>query len=115
LFTPHLAPMTRGILVTAYGRATAPRSTEELIAIVTERYRGEHFVEVVSHSPGTRETYGCNFAKVSVRAATRTGHVVALCAIDNLTKGGAGQAIQAANVAFGIDEAAGLDLSPVVP
>jgi N-acetyl-gamma-glutamyl-phosphate reductase len=115
LFTPHLAPMTRGILVTAYGRATAPRSTEELIAIVTERYRAEHFVEVVSHSPGTRETYGCNFAKVTVRAAARTGHVVALCAIDNLTKGGAGQAIQAANVAFGIDEAAGLDLSPVVP
>jgi N-acetyl-gamma-glutamyl-phosphate reductase len=115
VFTPHLAPMTRGILVTVYGRATASRSTEELLAILTHRYRGERFVEVVAHSPGTRETYGSNLAKLTVRAAPRTGHVIALCAIDNLTKGGAGQAIQAANVACGIDERSGLDIEPVVP
>ncbi len=115
LFTPHLAPMTRGILVTAYARATAPHSTEQLLQIVSERYRGERFVEVVEHSPGTRETYGSNLAKLTVRSAPRTGHVLAICAIDNLTKGGAGQAIQAANIACGIDEASGLDLTPVMP
>ncbi|MGB9113325.1 MAG: N-acetyl-gamma-glutamyl-phosphate reductase [Acidimicrobiales bacterium] len=115
LFTPHLAPMTRGILVTAYARATASRPSEELLAIVAERYGGERFVEVVEHSPGTRETYGSNLAKLTVRSSPRTGQVIALCAIDNLTKGGAGQAIQAANIACGIGEASGLDVLPVVP
>lgn len=115
LFTPHLAPMTRGILVTAYARATSRFSTEDLLAILAERYRGERFVAVVEHSPGTRETYGSNLAKITARSSPRTGHVIALCAIDNLTKGGAGQAIQAANVACGIDEASGLDVAPVVP
>jgi N-acetyl-gamma-glutamyl-phosphate reductase len=115
VFTPHLAPMTRGILATVYGRATASYSTEELLAIVTERFRGERFVQAVAHSPGTRETYGANLAKLTVRAVPRTGHVIAICAIDNLAKGGAGQAIQAANVACGIDEQSGLDIEPVVP
>ncbi len=115
LFTPHLAPMTRGILVTTYARAKTSRPTEELLSIVADRYRNERFVEVVEHSPGTRETYGSNIAKLTVRSSPRTGHVIALCAIDNLTKGGAGQAIQAANIACGIDEASGLDLLPVVP
>lgn len=115
LFTPHLAPMTRGILVTCYSNATKVLSTAELLELARARYERERFVEVTEHSPGTRETYGSNLAKVSVRAAPRTGHVIALCALDNLTKGGAGQAIQAANIACGLDESAGLDLSPVVP
>jgi N-acetyl-gamma-glutamyl-phosphate reductase len=115
LFTPHLAPMTRGILVTCYARAQKDQSTSELLELARHRYEKEPFVEVVDHSPGTRETYGSNLAKITVRAAPRSGHVIALCALDNLTKGGAGQAIQAANIACGLDEAAGLDLSPVVP
>jgi len=115
LFTPHYAPMMRGILVTAYGRATGAASTEELLDLLRVRYKGEPFVDVVEHSPSTRETYGSNLAKITVRADERTGHVIALCAIDNLTKGGAGQAIQAANVALGFDEAAGLQRIALVP
>ena len=114
LFTPHLAPMTRGILVTAYARdgASLDRTAapDRLRAVPWRAFRrGSRAL------PGTRETYGSNLAKLTVRSAPRTGHVLAICAIDNLTKGGAGQAIQAANIACGIDEASGLDLTPVMP
>lgn len=115
LFTPHYAPMTRGILVTAYGRLSAKTTTAELFEVLRERYAGEAFVEVVEHSPSTRETYASNLAKVTARADERTGFAIAFCAIDNLTKGGAGQAIQAANVALGLDETAGLPRVAVGP
>ncbi|MGA8296169.1 MAG: N-acetyl-gamma-glutamyl-phosphate reductase [Acidimicrobiales bacterium] len=115
LFTPHLAPMTRGILVTAYARAASSSPTDELLGLFAARYREERFVEVVEYAPETRETHGSNVAKVTVRFAPRTGHVLVLCALDNLTKGGAGQAIQAANVAVGIDESSGLDFPALVP
>jgi N-acetyl-gamma-glutamyl-phosphate reductase len=115
LFTPHLAPMTRGILATCYGRATGAISTDEILELLGARYAEEPFVEVVRHSPATRETYASNVARLTARAEARTGHVIALAAIDNLTKGGAGQAIQAANVALGLDETAGLPRVAVTP
>ncbi|MGD0742430.1 MAG: N-acetyl-gamma-glutamyl-phosphate reductase [Acidimicrobiales bacterium] len=115
LFTPHLAPMTRGILATCYARPSQPVTTDRLVAVLADRYAGEPFVEVVPHPPSTRETYASNVAKLTARADARTGHVIVLAAIDNLTKGGAGQAIQAANVALGLAETAGLPRVAVTP
>jgi N-acetyl-gamma-glutamyl-phosphate reductase len=115
LFTPHLAPMTRGILATCYARPAQPVTTDDLLAALAARYAGEPFVEVVAYPPSTRETYASNVARLTARADARTGHVLVLVAIDNLTKGGAGQAIQAANVALGLDETAGLPRMAVTP
>ncbi|HXZ83325.1 MAG TPA: N-acetyl-gamma-glutamyl-phosphate reductase [Acidimicrobiales bacterium] len=115
LFTPHLAPMTRGILATCYGKLARRISTEGLLELLGTRYAGEPFVEVVGHAPATRETYASNVAKLTARADARTGHAVVVAAIDNLTKGGAGQAIQAANVALGLAETAGLPRVAVTP
>ena len=83
--------------------------------MLAERYAGEPFVEVVRHSVSTRETYASNVARLTARGDARTGHVIVLAALDNLTKGGAGQAIQAANVALGLDETAGLPRVAVTP
>ncbi len=115
LFTPHLAPMTRGILATCYARPVQPVTTDDLLAALAARYAGEPFVEVVAHPPSTRETYASNVARLTARADARTDHVIVLVAIDNLTKGGAGQAIQAANIALGLDETSGLPRVAVTP
>jgi N-acetyl-gamma-glutamyl-phosphate reductase len=115
LFTPHIAPMTRGILVTCYARPAAATSTGELLTLLRERYADEPFVEVTDAIPATRQTYGSNRVRLTARADERTGTVVVLSAIDNLTKGGSGQAIQAANIALGIPETTGIDGVAVLP
>lgn len=112
LFTPHLAPMTRGILATCYGRLAG---TGDLLALLRDAYRGEPFVRVVDEPPATRHTLGTNCVLLTARADQRTGHAVVLSALDNLTKGGAGQALQAANVALGLPETAGLPRVALVP
>ncbi|HVC26369.1 MAG TPA: N-acetyl-gamma-glutamyl-phosphate reductase [Acidimicrobiales bacterium] len=115
LFTPHHAPMTRGILASCYARAAAPSSTEEVLAVLRSAYEGEAFVHVVDEPVATRETYAANIARITARHDTRTGLTLVMCAIDNITKGGAGQAIQAANVALGIPETSGLPMVAVTP
>jgi N-acetyl-gamma-glutamyl-phosphate reductase len=118
LFTPHLAPMTRGILATCYGRldASSPaRSTAELIELLRDSYTDEPFVHVVTDPPATRHALGTNNCLVTARVDERTGYVVVLSALDNLTKGGSGQAIQAANLALGLPETAGLPRAALVP
>ena len=115
LFTPHLAPMTRGILATCYATAVSPTTTGELTELLSSTYAAEPFVAVSPEPPGTREVYGSNLARLCARYDDRTGHVVVIAAIDNLTKGGAGQALQAANVALGLDEAAGLPRVALTP
>ncbi len=115
LFTPHLAPMTRGILATCYARASGPSSTSDVLGVLRGAYAGEPFVEVVEEPPATRETYGANTVRITGRHDPRTGLTVVLAALDNLTKGGAGQAIQAANLALGIEETAGLPCVAVTP
>lgn len=114
-FTPHLAPMTRGILATCYARAAHPTSNEEVIAMLEEAYADEPFVQVVDDPPATRDVHATNCARISGRFDPRTGLVLVLSAIDNLTKGGAGQALQAANCALGLDETAGLPRVAVTP
>ena len=113
LFTPHLAPMSRGILATCYAKATGRTSEAELQTLYAETYEDEPFVSFVSHSPATRDTLGSNSAHVAVRHDPRTGWVVALCALDNLGKGAAGQAIQCANILCGLDETTGLSTAGV--
>ena len=117
LFTPHLAPMNRGILATCYARPAAgvELSTDRLLDELTKAYRDEPFVVVTAESPSTKAAQGSNVAFVTARFDARTGHVVVLCALDNLTKGASGGAVQAANVALGIDETAGLPRVGLAP
>jgi N-acetyl-gamma-glutamyl-phosphate reductase len=115
LFTPHLAPMTRGILATCYARPVSSTSTEELLATLRGRYDSEPFVQVTAGLPSTADAYGSNVVHLTARFDSRTGWVIVIAAIDNLVKGGSGQAIQAANVALGLPETAGLPLVGLSP
>lgn len=115
LFTPHLAPMTRGILATCYARPTSATSTDEVLATLTDFYAAEPFVQVIEGAPTTKAVLGSNSAFVTARADERTGWVLALCAIDNLVKGASGQAVQCANLLAGLPEITGLPLVGTYP
>ena len=115
LFTPHLVPMSRGILSTCYARPTGVTSTEALLGVMREAYANEPFVVVTDEAPSTRATVGSNCAHITVRFDPRTGWVVALCAIDNLLKGASGQAVQCANLALGLPEGTGLPIAGSYP
>ncbi len=115
LFTPHLAPMNRGILATCYAKPTGETSSEAVLAGLAEFYADEPFIVVSERPPSTKATLGSNAAHLTVRYDARTQTVVALCAIDNLVKGAAGQAVQCANIISGLDEATGLTAVGVYP
>ena len=115
LFTPHLAPMNRGILATCYAKPTGETSSEAALAGLAEFYADEPFIVVSERPPSTKATLGSNAAHLTVRYDPRTQTMVALCAIDNLVKGAAGQAVQCANIISGLDEAAGLTAVGVYP
>lgn len=116
LFTPHLAPMNRGILATCYARPTSTsHTTASVLEALREAYAHEPFVVVTDASPSTKATLGSNMAQITARVDERTGTVVVICAIDNLAKGASGGAVQAANVALGLPETAGLTSVGVYP
>ncbi|MGK2949701.1 MAG: N-acetyl-gamma-glutamyl-phosphate reductase [Acidimicrobiales bacterium] len=115
LFTPHLAPMNRGILATCYARPTAATSTEALLALQRQAYAHEPFVVVTDGVPSTKATLGSNCAHVTARFDERTGTVLAIAAIDNITKGASGAAVQCANLLLGLPEGAGLPTVGVYP
>ncbi|CAB4322277.1 MAG: N-acetyl-gamma-glutamyl-phosphate reductase [Actinobacteria bacterium] len=115
LFTPHLAPMNRGMLATCYLRPTTESTTAELLDLYRSDYNDEQFVVVTDESPSTKACLGSNTAHVTVRSDPRTGFIVALAAIDNLTKGASGQAVQCANILTGLPEATGLSSIGVYP
>jgi N-acetyl-gamma-glutamyl-phosphate reductase len=115
LFTPHLVPMSRGLLATCHARAAGPCSTEALLDAQRELYAGEPFVVVTESPPATKSVLGSNAVHVSARYDERTGGVIAMAALDNLTKGASGGALQAANVALGLDETAGLPVIGLGP
>lgn len=115
LFTPHLAPMNRGILATCYARPTGDVDTEALLALQRQAYADEPFVVVTDGSPSTKATLGSNCAHVTARFDPRTGWVVAIAAIDNLTKGASGAAVQCANLLLELPETAGLPTVGVYP
>ena len=112
LFTPHLVPMTRGILATCYGEATGPG---EPLEALKSAYAAEPFVHATDAAPATKWVAGSNGVQVTARRDERTGRVLALSAIDNLGKGAAGQMIQCANLMLGLDESAGLTPIGVYP
>jgi N-acetyl-gamma-glutamyl-phosphate reductase len=116
LFTPHLVPMTRGILSTCVARpAVTGLTTAGLLDRYREYYAGEPFVVVTDDPPQTKSTLGANTAQVTVRFDPRTGSVLAMGAIDNLVKGASGQAIQAANRVLGLPEVTGLPMIGLMP
>ena len=112
LFTPHLVPMTRGILATCYSEATGECDP---LGILRGAYAEEPFVHVTDQPPATKWVTGSNGVQLTARYDERTGRVLALSAIDNLGKGAAGQMIQCANLMLGLDEAAGLPSVGVYP
>jgi N-acetyl-gamma-glutamyl-phosphate reductase len=105
LFTPHLAPMNRGILATCTAMSRGPCDPLEALRAA---YAGEPFVHVSERSPSTKWTLGSNAVHLTARYDERTGRVLAIAALDNLVKGAAGQMIQCANLMLGLDEGAGL-------
>ena len=115
LFTPHLVPVARGMLVTAYARGATPLSTSEALEVLRATYLNDPFVVVVDEAPTMKDPVGSNLCFVSARVDERTGWLVAMSSLDNLIKGAAGQAIQAWNVSAGFDETLGLPLSGVTP
>jgi N-acetyl-gamma-glutamyl-phosphate reductase len=117
LFTPHLAPMVRGILATCYARpvGSGTLTTEDAMQLLHARYDDETFVVVTDSPPSTKAASGSNTAHLTVRVDPRTGWVVVLSAIDNLVKGAAGQAVQCANIALSLPEGAGLPVAGVYP
>ena len=112
LFTPHLVPMTRGILATCYGQAAGPCHPLEALQ---QAYASEPFVHVTDQLPATKWLAGSNGVQLTAHYDERTGRVVALSALDNLGKGAAGQMIQCANLMLGLDETAGLTTIGVYP
>ncbi len=114
-FTPHLVPMSRGILATCYARPAADCSAERLMGALNDFYADEPFATVIEAPPATKSVLGSNAAHLSARFDERTGTVISMCAIDNLTKGASGGAVQAANVALGLDETAGLTAIGLAP
>jgi N-acetyl-gamma-glutamylphosphate reductase len=115
LFTPHMAPMNRGILATCYARPTEAVTTAGLLEVLNAAWQDEPFVVAAERSPSTKATLGSNAAHVTVRADQRTGWVVAIAALDNLVKGASGQAIQCANILADLPESTGLPTTGLYP
>ncbi|HEX2056852.1 MAG TPA: N-acetyl-gamma-glutamyl-phosphate reductase [Actinomycetota bacterium] len=113
-FTPHLVPMARGLLVTARARTTLS-TDDEAVEILRAAYLDAPFVVAVQEWPATKDVAGTNRALVSARVDRRSGFLVCSAAIDNLGKGAAGQAVQNANRALGLDETTGLEGIAVWP
>lgn len=116
-FTPHLVPMNRGILVTAYATLKKKVSYEEVKAAYDKYYAQEKFVRVLDKDvvPETRWVEGSNYVDVNFKIDERTGRIIMMGAMDNLVKGAAGQAVQNMNIMFGLDETMGLEQVPMFP
>lgn len=116
-FTPHLVPMNRGILVTAYANLVKDVTEEEIRKIYEDAYKDEQFVRFLNAGvcPETRWVEGSNYVDVNVKVDERTHRVIMMGAMDNLVKGAAGQAVQNMNLLFGLPESEGLELVPMFP
>lgn len=117
IFTPHLVPMNRGILVTAYANLKKDVSEEEVRAAYNKYYANEQFVRVLESGvcPETRWVEGSNYVDVNFKLEPRTNRLIVMGALDNLVKGAAGQAVQNMNIIFGLDETEGLLAAPMFP
>lgn len=117
IFTPHLVPMNRGILVTAYADLKDGVTDGMIRSAYEKHYADEYFIRLLDKDvyPETRWVEGSNFVDIGYKVEPRTGRVIMMGAIDNLVKGAAGQAIQNMNIMFGFDEKEGLMGAPVFP
>jgi len=112
-FTPHLLPQNRGILATIYVRGEA----EALHKALVQKYADEPFVYVLplGQAPATRHVRGSNYCHIGVVADRKAGRAIVFSALDNLTKGSSGQALQNANLMLGLNERSGLEMAPLFP
>ena len=117
IFTPHLVPMNRGILVTAYANLAKDVTYEDVKAAYDKYYDKEYFVRVLPKDvcPETRWVEGSNFVDIGFKIEPRTNRIIAMGALDNLVKGAAGQAVQNMNLLFGFEENEGLKIAPMFP
>ena len=117
IFTPHLVPMNRGILVTGYANLKQPLTYETVRAAYDKYYADEKFIRVLDQNvcPETRWVEGSNYVDVNFKIDERTNRIVVMGALDNIVKGAAGQAIQNMNLIFGLPESEGLELAPMFP
>ncbi|MCK6453308.1 MAG: N-acetyl-gamma-glutamyl-phosphate reductase [Alphaproteobacteria bacterium] len=116
-FTPHLMPMSRGILSTIYVRLANGASAADLHATLAKRYAGEPFVRVlpIGQAPATRHVRGSNLCLIGVFADRVKGRAIVMGAIDNLVKGASGQAVQNFNIMHGFPETTALEQQPMFP
>lgn len=116
-FTPHLVPMQRGILVTAYADLKKKVTYEEVKAVYDKYYGEEYFIRVLNQdeTPETRWVEGSNFVDINFKIDERTNRIIMMGALDNLIKGAAGQAVQNMNILFGLEEKEGLEQVPMFP
>lgn len=114
-FTPHLTPMSRGILSVCYASLNDDYSESTLLQLYRDFYKGEYFVKILDTPPETRYTRGSNLCHISLRVDKRTKRVIVVSAIDNLMKGAAGQAVQNMNILFNLNETTGIDFPAMAP
>ena len=114
-FTPHLLPVDRGILVTAYAKVKGEMNQEKLTEIYRDFYRDKPFVRLRNQAPGIKDVRGSHFCDVFPVWDARTARVIVISAIDNLLKGAASQAVHNMNLMFGLTESAGLTQVPLKP
>lgn len=116
IFTPHLLPIKRGILTTTYSKISKKINLNDIYEIYKKYYGNEPFVRIfVDELPSIESVVGSNYIDIGVRISENTNHVITISAIDNLTKGASGQAIQNMNIMLGIDEKEGLEIIPLYP
>lgn len=116
-FTPHLVPMNRGILATAYASLKADVTDADVRAAYEKYYKDEKFIRILKPGvcPETRWVEGSNYVDINYKIDPRTNRIIMMGAIDNLVKGAAGQAVQNMNLIFGLKESMGLELVPMFP
>ncbi|MBU8877445.1 N-acetyl-gamma-glutamyl-phosphate reductase [Bacillus sp. FJAT-29790] len=116
-FTTHLLPITRGIMTTSYVQLETEQSTRQLLELYKEMYSGHPFIRIrpENNFPSVKEVAGSNYCDIGLHADPRTGRLTIVAVIDNLMKGAAGQAVQNANIMYGMKENIGLDFVPLYP
>jgi N-acetyl-gamma-glutamyl-phosphate reductase len=116
-FVPHLVPMTRGILTTCYAKLADRRrlTVTGLTQIYREFYKHAPFAQITTQPPHTKHVWGTNFCLVYPTIDSRTGRLIVVSCLDNLVKGGAGQAVQNMNLMFDLPETTGLEALPIYP
>lgn len=115
MFSPSVVPMTRGILSAVYAKIDASVDMAMLDQVYQDAYSDKPFIRITAHAPLTKNVRGSNYADVWYKIDRRTGTLIMMCAIDNLMKGAAGQAVQNMNMHFGLDENSGLTQMPLYP